>query len=859
MKIEGKNKKLAIALILILAISSSAAILIPNANALFTTSVPTHAWVAVSGSNPGLGQSVEIVMFLSEISMDANGSGVSGPGYNIGTFFTGYMLTITAPDGTNKTMGPYTADPISNAYILYNPTQLGTYKLQMYFPGQWINDTPRSTTAWPATNVGVINLYYQPSLSNVATFTLQQEPSPSYPSSPFPTDYWTNPVNAENREWATISGDWLIPTGPYGSQPGASTPATDRYQPYGQAPTTGHVVWTKSITEGGVVGGNLSDNNYYTGQSYEVYFNPIIIAGTLYYQNPMPPSFGFFAVDLRTGQQQWYKNDTSTTAANAGFYSVTRLTLGQTLSYETGNQAGTIPYLWYASGTRYAMINAFNGDLITTMNNSVAGNAYAYDAQGDLLAYVIGTNWLACWNSTLCIAAGTTTTGAGVLEWRPSASLVYDWRKGIMWNVTMPNPASQSLLHLDYPDGVLVTYNDKLNTTTPLLELTGYDTNTGAMMWQKNETDLFGYLYLYTGGGAMADGVLTLSTLGDQTWYGFNAYTGDQIWKIQPAANASAWGTYDMCSDIDPSTHIMYTSSYAGVINAYNVKTGAFLWSWQGPNSGLETPYGDYPFGGLAGTIPMTIADGKLYAATGEHSPNSPLYRGEFIVCLNGTTGSQLWTETGWWQFPAISDGYMVALNGYDNALYCFGKGRTETTVTTAPAINNAAKVLISGTVTDQSPGQTGLGIPAAGTPAVSDASMSQWMEYLYQQQPKPTNATGVPVSIDAIDPNGNQVHLGDTHSDASGQYAFLVDQSMLTAGAGTYTIVASFGGSNSYFSSTAETAMAYDLPAAPTVAPTAIPASVADTYFVPAIAGLFVLIIIVLVVVVALMLRKRP
>jgi hypothetical protein len=178
--------------------------------------------------------------------------------------------------------------------------------------------------------------------------------------------------------------------------------------------------------------------------------------------------------------------------------------------------------------------------------------------------------------------------------------------------------------------------------------------------------------------------------------------------------------------------------------------------------------------------------------------------------------------------------------------------------VTTAPAINNPTQVLISGTVTDQSPGQTGLGIPAAGTPAISDASMSKWMEYLYMQQLKPTNATGVPVSIDAIDPNGNQVHLGDTHSNANGQYAFLADQSMLTAGAGIYTISATFSGSNSYFSSSAETIMAYDLPAA-TVTPAGVPATVADLYFVPAIAGLFVLIIVVLALLVILMLRKRP
>ena len=47
--------------------------------------------------------------------------------------------------------------------------------------------------------------------------------------------------------------------------------------------------------------------------------------------------------------------------------------------------------------------------------------------------------------------------------------------------------------------------------------------------------------------------------------------------------------------------------------------------------------------------------------------------------------------------------------------------------------------------------------------------------------------------------------------------------------------------------------------PAQPTPAPTDVPVqSVADMYFVPAIAGLFVLVIIVLVLVVLMMLRKR-
>ncbi len=794
-------------------------------------------------------------MSLNEISMNANGSGVSGPGNYIGELFTGYMLTITKPDGSIENQGPFTADTISNAFTFYTPNQLGEYKAQMSYPGQWVNGTPVSTTGWPATNIGDINMYYEPSVSNIATFTVQEEPLPSYPSSPLPTEYWDRPINALNREWSSISGDWLMNTGPTGTQINPRTPATNRYQPYGAAPSSGHIVWKKAIAMGGVVGGALGTENYYTGQSYETYFDPIIINGILYYNSLIPPATGFQAVDLRTGQELWHK-DMLTTNVGGTEYTVASISLGQVLLYETGNQNGALPYLWYVSASRYAMINPFNGDLVTTIENALTGNAYTMDENGNLLAYRIINNRLIMWNSTECIGPAS-LTGAGFKEWRPNSNRVYDWNDGIMWNVSMPTPSSQSLLHLSYDDKVLVTYNDKQNTTTPLCTFTGYSAIDGHLLWQRNETGLFGFTYLYTGAGAMADGVFTINTGGDQTWYGFNLQTGEKMWSIPPASNATTWGTYDMTSVIDPELHTLYTTSYAGVVNAYNVQTGAFLWSYSGPKSNAETPYGVYPFGGLAGTIPMTIADGKLYAATGEHSPNSPLYRGEFVVALNETTGEVIWKEQGWWQFAAISDDYMVTLNGYDNAIYCFGKGRTETTVTVAPAINNPAQVLIQGSVTDQSPGQTGLGIPATGTPAVSEESMSQWMEYLYQQQPKPLDANGVPVSIDAIDPNGNFVHLGDTHSNSASKYAFLADQSMLSAGAGLYSIIATFSGSNSYFKSTAETAMAYNLPAT-TVAPTSAPQSVADMYFVPAVAGIIIAIIIVGAVL-ALILRKRP
>ena len=67
--------------------------------------------------------------------------------------------------------------------------------------------------------------------------------------------------------------------------------------------------------------------------------------------------------------------------------------------------------------------------------------------------------------------------------------------------------------------------------------------------------------------------------------------------------------------------------------------------------------------------------------------------------------------------------------------------------------------MIISGTVTDVSAGASQEAVAANfpnGLPCVSDASMTQFMEYVYEQQPKPTNMTGVPVTLTAIDSNGN-------------------------------------------------------------------------------------------------------
>jgi hypothetical protein len=90
------------------------------------------------------------------------------------------------------------------------------------------------------------------------------------------------------------------------------------------------------------------------------------------------------------------------------------------------------------------------------------------------------------------------------------------------------------------------------------------------------------------------------------------------------------------------------------------------------------------------------------------------------------------------------------------------------------------------------------------GTPAIGDAYMSEWMEYLYMQKPCPMMIDGVEVKLETLDPNGNFYEIGTVTSDASGMYKLMWEPPV----PGEYTIIATFDGSGAYFSSYAEAAI---------------------------------------------------
>jgi len=73
-------------------------------------------------------------------------------------------------------------------------------------------------------------------------------------SFPMPTEYWTRPIEGQNTYWYSISSNWLGTPYILGANPAYGPPGA--YQPDGSAPTSAHIMWTKPMQYGGVVGGN---------------------------------------------------------------------------------------------------------------------------------------------------------------------------------------------------------------------------------------------------------------------------------------------------------------------------------------------------------------------------------------------------------------------------------------------------------------------------------------------------------------------------------------------------------------------------------------------------------------------------
>jgi hypothetical protein len=205
-----------------------------------------------------------------------------------------------------------------------------------------------------------------------------------------------------------------------------------------------------------------------------------------------------------------------------------------------------------------------------------------------------------------------------------------------------------------------------------------------------------------------------------------------------------------------------------------------------------------------------------------------------------------------------IADGYFVNYNAYDSQIYCIGKGPSKLTVT-APdvGIQLGNSIVIKGTVTDIAAGTTQNEQVARfpnGVPAVSEDSMSAWMEYVYMQKPRPMDTTGVEVTLSVLDANSNLREIGTATTDSDGFYTLNWKPDI----EGPYTVYASFAGSESYWPSHAVSSFAVDPAPQPTTTQQPIAATPQTEMYILGIGAAIIIAIAIVGVVLFMAIKKR-
>jgi hypothetical protein len=831
-KIFSKRKMLCgIAIALLLAVTSIFSMALPEASAQLPTQ-QTWAFISISPNPVGIGQPMHIRLFLQPFP--PTGSDV----------FHNFQYVITKPDGTKKTGSSLNSDTNGAYDLAFTPLASGNYTIEFTYPGE-------TFTSANVTDLGS---------ATSTTFIVQDSEVLPIPDVPIPSGYWTRPISEEFRSWFAISGNWLVQG--YDASGRIYADSTG-FNPYTQAIRAPHIMWAEPIADGGLIGGSYGSDGYYTGIQYNgLVTPPVVINGRLYYRLFFSASGekgnvpGFVCVDLRTGQEIW-RNASAT------------LNFGQVYDSKGYNGQGGLSMIYdtSTSSSTWTVFDAFSGtQLFTVTGTSAMGNPdkIFFGPLGDIYAVKVTGNTtqptILMWNSTKAFQAWGFLSG-GTMQGPRTGS--YNWSLGLQYNITAPSTApftfSQSGPHNMPADAatntiMLIATPSRTPNNGSSYE-TGIDILNGKVLWGPIRRDFDG---TFTNRVATGEGIYVQLNAATIQRVGISFTTGELLWTSEPNSDLVPWGQY---SGFGANAYgLTFQGDYSGHMVALNTATGKLAWEYYAGNSGLETPYNSWPM--FNGPI---VGGHTVYCGYSEHTPNEPLYRGAQLFALDALTGRLLWSMPSYLTVKAIADGYLVTMNAYDNRLIIFGKGPSATTVQ-APlvAVQAGTTMLITGTVTDQSPG-------AKGTPAISDSSMAGWMEYLYMQKEMPANATGVPVQVSAIGPDGVAIPVGEVNSDIGGTYG--IEWTPTTHG--KYMITATFPGSDSYGSSYATTYVSVSSGSAPTpvvtqsptIAPTTAPTTAAPTTTAPqpgtdyttvAYVAVAAVAIISVVAAVAIALRRR-
>ena len=814
-----KTKKISTIIILtmLLLVSMPLLTLIEPADS-YVIKIKTYAYAFVSPNPAQVGQQVVVTFRIDKaLANSAVNRGLP----------TGFIVKITGPDNRTEEFGPLTGDSTGGSYFTYTPTQVGTYYIETSFPGQWDNFTSG------------IQRWYEPSISDKLEFIVQEDPIPDYPLVPLPSSYWERPVYGENKGWYTIMDNWLQPRYDYAFTVTRVCPA---FAPYTSAPNSAHILWAKPLWIGGIAGGQHGDKVYYTGLVYEEPYEPIIQAGRIYFNyhdQTSTTAYGAYCLDLYTGEEIYFLNRTT-------------INFAQDLAWDSPNEHGVLPYLWSTSGTTWRMLDPITGEERLRVTNVPTGYI-KMGPNGEVLTYSVDLtrSRLIMWNSTKAIV------GVGNQFWSPAKGTTIDGTNGIEWNVSIPTlPVRSGLgagivcvdegyILMVYPD--TVTGDNYVFTTIVFPADLTKDSNGDYptilnYLWMANRTDLFrAYLPTYYN---IEDGVYAEYSEDDHVIHCYSIETGKELWKTK-VEGANVWTGFSYNKVVAYGK--IYLAGYDGHVRAWHIANGSLAWdTWFG-NSGKETVYDTYPVHNG-----MTVADHKIYISNDEHSPDAVMWRGSKLWCIDAETGKVLWKTGGWLRRPAISDGILTAVSGYDNQIYTFGRGPSKTTVSAPQTeVTLGQSILITGTITDQTSGPY---CKTKDTACISDESMGEWMDYIYCQKPMPQNATGVQMKLYVIDANNNYRHIGSTTSDTTGFYSYQWTPDI----PGKYTVIATFEGTNSYYPSSATGAFVVVEPEATPTPTSTPPPSMADLYFMPMSVALLIAIIAVGIAMV-LMMRKKP
>ncbi len=771
--------------------------------------------------NPvGIGQTFLVNMWTSP-----------APGVN--RLWLDLKVTITKPDGTSEIikMNSYLHD--GTAWFEYVASQLGNWKLKFDFPGNYFP---------------TLGLYAQPQSTAEQSLVVQETWIRSWPGSPLPTDYWTRPVQYENREWWPILGDYPW----YG--PGTGTiwdelyPNTNRYwsanyrfTPWVQGPNSAHIVWKRPHIIGGIIGGDFKDmpmttagvltigvtaggnpNIVFQGRAYHTLIKPkpTTVNGTT---RTLPVSV-WECYDYRTGEMYWELTD---------------VTPPSYIEYEWGVHAAgaehvTATNLLAISGGRLIKYSPVTGEVRQNLSIPVSGTYYM---------------------NGYCLAVQDLGASAGANRYR-----LINWTTiGNTSNFTARIESNTTYARSSLP--TMIDWNVALGATASTLStqgiysamtVLGFDLITGQQLWNQTIQGLT----QYSGSANVADhGKVAILT--EQGYYiGFDLRTGKEVWRSSKFAypwSQPGFGAYAVQS----AYGLFYRQAYDGVY-AFNWDDGTIAWKYTAPAfSPYETPYTDEN-----GTTVYSwnvcgyIADGKMFVYNNEHTPSTPITRGWGTHCINATTGEKIWSimitgaagaREG--DFGPIADGYISLLSG-DGYQYVFGKGESATTVTSPDtAVPLGTAVLIKGTVTDLSSAQP-------GTPCVSKDSMATQMEYIHKQLPidgiwHNETITGVPVSLTALGSDGSFEDLGTVTTDG---YYGTFSKAWAPPKEVDYKIVASFAGDESYGSSGASTAVTVG----PAPATINIPEQITPPDYTMTIIGGVITVVIAVAIATILILRKK-